>query len=265
VIARIFSGDFESLLSDSGEWVCDNKEVEDHLNQEFNPGKIRGAHVEMPFGVSSAYLAASSLGCKYEVVNDGKDAQKSIQIETEEFLALNTKDASEVNSPGQPLSCVMLNVSDELKALQSLLVSHLSKDDLDAKGVEDEPHITIRFGLHTQDADSMIGFANLIQPIRFTVNGVASFSSKEYDVLFLTVESPELVRFNELLGKLPNTQTHPKYVPHLTLAYVKPGTASACIAKLPKFDPVESVSNSFVFSNADKNQTTFILGGADAN
>jgi hypothetical protein len=146
VIARIFSGDFEALLSDSGEWVCDNKEVEDHLNQEFNPGKIRGAHVEMPFGVSSAYLAASSLGCKYEVVNDGKDAQKSIQIEPEEFLALNTKDASEVNSPGQPLSCVMLNVSDELKALQSLLVSHLPKGQYDP--------LATKSGVSTEGVDS---------------------------------------------------------------------------------------------------------------
>lgn len=60
-------------------------------------------------------------------------------------------------------------------------------------------------------------------PVAYTVRGVGTFQTPEYDVVFAEVESDDLVRLNKTLAQMPHTDTHPTYHPHITIGYVKSG------------------------------------------
>lgn len=98
---------------------------------------------------------------------------------------------------------------------------------------EEEPHITVRYSLHdyrntAQRVRELVGGAGTVSA---TISGLGVFEgTKNGDVLILRVDSPDLKRLNELLGTLPNTETH-AYSPHITVAYLEPGTAMKYIRK----------------------------------
>src|SRR4051812_49300035 len=95
---------------------------------------------------------------------------------------------------------------------------HLSED-----GRETEPHVTVKYGLHEEDpkttAEALKGGA----PIDAPLGKVSIFSNDKFDVVKIGVTSHDLHRLNKKISKLPHTDSHPDYNPHLTLAYVKPG------------------------------------------
>lgn len=98
-------------------------------------------------------------------------------------------------------------------------------EDLAEGGRTTDAHVTVRYGLHTDDpADAAAKLAGAGTPITLFLGGLGMFSNPEADVLYVRVESPDLHRLNARLGELPNTQTHAEYTPHATIAYVKPGT-----------------------------------------
>jgi hypothetical protein len=105
-------------------------------------------------------------------------------------------------------------------------------DPADVKELEDRPHITIRYGLH--DEPKMFQRVKMLVerlgPVLAEVGKLSLFSTKEADVLKYEVKSQQLSHLNTLLGLLPHTDTHPKYQPHLTVAYLKPGTGKKYIS-----------------------------------
>jgi 2'-5' RNA ligase len=61
--------------------------------------------------------------------------------------------------------------------------------------------------------------------IRLGLREIRRFRSDKHHVLHLRVVSDDLRRLNrELRERFPITTTYPDYQPHLTLAYVQPGT-----------------------------------------
>jgi tRNA nucleotidyltransferase (CCA-adding enzyme) len=89
---------------------------------------------------------------------------------------------------------------------------------------DDDVHITVRYGLKPEvpleDVKAVLNHAGKVQ---VTVLGVDVFQpkDKDYDVLVLRVDSPELARLNEKLKQLPHEDTFPFYQPHSTIAYLK--------------------------------------------
>lgn len=92
-------------------------------------------------------------------------------------------------------------------------------------GIEEDLHITVKYGLHTSDAaDVRRALATYVGPIRFSLGEVAMFEADGYEVLYVAVSSPDLVALNQRLSdSLENTNTYPVYIPHLTLGYLKKG------------------------------------------
>lgn len=96
-------------------------------------------------------------------------------------------------------------------------------------GREDEPHVTVRYGLDF--AEPPEEFHRLITswqafPIRLA--GVSLFKNDKYDVVKLDVVSEDLVRLNaEIRRQFPSQEPDkfPDYHPHMTVAYVQKGTA----------------------------------------
>lgn len=124
---------------------------------------------------------------------------------------------------GHSYSSTQINLEDHERDLALTLANQIDDADLTEKGREDIPHITIRYGLETNDAGQVRQLVETFGPIKFKLGDVDYFQGDEHDVVIIRVESDDLHRMNELLGQLPNVQTHPTYQPHVTLAYVKPG------------------------------------------
>jgi 2'-5' RNA ligase len=100
--------------------------------------------------------------------------------------------------------------------------------DLADDGRETDPHVTVKFGLHTNDVEDVRRVLADEPPITVTLGKTSIFPAKEgaaYDVVKVDVDSPDLHRLNKKIADaLPHTDTHPTYKPHVTLAYVKPGS-----------------------------------------
>ena len=96
----------------------------------------------------------------------------------------------------------------------------------DKYGREDDIHVTVKYGLHT--ADSRKADKVIREEGEFTVvtGKISRFvpKDKDYDVVKIEVESPELCSLHKLIGdNCENSDEHDTYRPHCTIAYVKKG------------------------------------------
>lgn len=132
-------------------------------------------------------------------------------------------------------SCVMVNVKDkDFAKVFSQIVASIPDEDIydppddDKFGREDKPHVTIKYGLHTGDADDVRHLIEGFGPIEIEIAGVSFFRAdgKDYDVLKFDIESDDLRKLRSLIEKeLPATDEHPEYHPHMTIAYLARGKA----------------------------------------
>lgn len=90
-------------------------------------------------------------------------------------------------------------------------------------GREDHPHVTVKYGLHTADAKEIENVIKQIGPIEIELGLIANFEpeDKNYDVLKIDVEGDKLREANLKISELENSDTHPEYKPHMTIAYLK--------------------------------------------
>ncbi len=143
----------------------------------------------------------------------------------------------------------------------------IDEEDLAGDGLEKEPHITVRFGI--QQEDDLSAITDLIKstrPFTLTLGKTDSFppskSSDGASVVIVNVDSPELCKLNEALGKVGkwNEATF-EYHPHLTLAYVREGTESKYVG-LDTLEGKEYKVTSLVISDANKDRHVVALEGA---
>jgi len=126
----------------------------------------------------------------------------------------------------RPYSCLMLPLPNDLADdVRRYAVTMIDKEDLAEKGIEADPHVTVAYGLETDDVRQIEHIAAQEGPVPLWMIGLSLFSSPEHDVLKIEVQSAALNRLRTaVLSAIPNTQTYDEYVPHVTVAYLKPGT-----------------------------------------
>ena len=92
-------------------------------------------------------------------------------------------------------------------------------------GIEDEPHTTLLYGLHKEvDTDTI---KNILGDYEFdtcTISNASLFENEKFDVLKFDVSGVNLKEANNDLTIQPHTTDYPNFHPHLTIAYLKPGT-----------------------------------------
>src|SRR5581483_6226868 len=164
-------------------------------------------------------------------------------------------------------SCVMLEVGevdqDVTNQIQDF-VNDIDDEDLAEDGREEQPHITVKYGLHTENAEEVRRIIEGFGPVRVTLGPVSLFTTEDtgedYEVLKIDVDGEDLMRLNELItSSLENTDKHPEYHPHLTLAYLKPGVSDK-YTDWRGVEGTELVFDGVDFSEPEGSRETISLG-----
>lgn len=157
--------------------------------------------------------------------------------------------------------CVMMDA--KIPDWESIHASGIDPKDVyikpydDSYGIEDNPHVTVIYGIHEDEIDPEVIHGiiqNEMGPVTVTIDEISTFENDEYDVVKYDVPvTDELKQYREKFEKnYPNTQTFPEYHPHVTLAYVKPGEGKKYAKKLE--EPFEVTFDKGVYSFHQKNK-----------
>lgn len=144
---------------------------------------------------------------------------------------LNEKGPHKSKEDEPRYGCVMMDA--DIKNWEDFHTSGIDEEDVylkpydDSYGLEDNPHVTIVYGIHEDEADPQ-RMADLIEhymkPVTVVIREVDVFEGKEYDVVKYNVPlTGQLQGYRDIFMQIPNTQNFPDYHPHMTIAYVKPG------------------------------------------
>lgn len=96
----------------------------------------------------------------------------------------------------------------------------------DAKGRENQIHCTVKFGLHTDDAEEIEEILDGFGKFSVRLGSMSRFtSSDDFDVLKIEIESKRLLELNSLISDLPNSDKHKEYKPHATISYIDKGSS----------------------------------------
>lgn len=102
---------------------------------------------------------------------------------------------------------------------------NIPNEDLAGNGREDNIHVTVKYGLHGHDPFELREMLADFGPVEIILGETSIFEGDDFDVVKLSVNSPRLCKLNALISdKFEHTDTHPKFIPHITIAYVKSGS-----------------------------------------
>lgn len=128
--------------------------------------------------------------------------------------------STQVNLP-TPLASKIISWGEECISDDDLFVD---PNDI-SFGREDETHVTILYGLHSERPDDVRRLLTGVDSFEIELGKVSLFTwNNKFDVVKIEAFSDELHRLNKLLSRLPSTQMFPIYKPHVTIAYVKKGS-----------------------------------------
>lgn len=126
-------------------------------------------------------------------------------------------------------------------------------------GREEESHITVKYGLHTDNPDEVKKIIAGFGSFPVSLGKIDKFESPEHDVLIIKINSPKIKELNELISEnLDYTDSHPRYIPHLTIAYVKKGIGKEYVGS-DRFEGDEFTVQEIEFVNKHSESTIIKL------
>jgi N12 class adenine-specific DNA methylase/2'-5' RNA ligase len=140
----------------------------------------------------------------------------------------------------------------------------IKPEDLAPQGLETQPHITLKYGLHPGvSVDDVRRILADQPPIRVTFGNTASFPAGEDGApLYISVDSPDLHRLNGMLSAvLPHEDTFPEYTPHITVAYLRPDAVDKYVGEATPITGQTTELNSIAFSDPNGHQVEIPLEG----
>lgn len=167
-----------------------------------------------------------------------------------------SKYASDVHK----FSSTQIQLPEELHSAFKVAAKSIPATSLGEEGRETDPHVTALYGLHDAEPDTARKIVAGHSPIKGRLGFVSIFRNDDADVAKLDVHSPGLHALNAGLKSLPNSNSHPDYKPHVTLAYLKPGHGAKFAGKaIPGLTGKQFEANSVVFSSRNGKRSTLPL------
>lgn len=163
-------------------------------------------------------------------------------------------------------SSTQFDLPDDAAAKVLAIAATIPDSELAEDGRETVPHVTVLYGLHDEDPAAVVELMKNTQPVTFRLGRVSVFYAtpeRQSDVVKFDVEGDDLHALNSRLAKLPHTQTHPGYHPHVTLAYVQPGAGQKYEGRTDLQGTLITVDR-LVFSSRDGSRTEIPLTGGVA-
>lgn len=108
--------------------------------------------------------------------------------------------------------------------------------DDDVLRLEHRPHATVYYGADRRDIARIQAIVEEYgRPIRVSLGALNLFEHAEHDVLYVELVGDSLIQLHNKIAELPfsRPQTHPNYIPHLTLAYLKKGSGRKFVGLTP--------------------------------
>lgn len=149
------------------------------------------------------------------------------------------------------------------------VLDEIDEDDLangdDQKGLEEDPHVTILYGLHDDvDMKEVKKVFEKIKTINAKVVDVSLFENEKFDVVKFGVESNELIILHEWIKySFDYTSDFPDYHAHATIAYVKSGKGKKYVDRLTKKylkdGEMDVKLNEVILSDSDNKETKIKL------
>ncbi|MEE8129604.1 MAG: 2'-5' RNA ligase family protein [Vicinamibacterales bacterium] len=197
------------------------------LMMPLRPGTTLG-----PYSVT-AKIGEGGMGEVWQARDTKLDRAVALKVLPEAF----TSDPDRLPTPKAELAgdehdfaSTQVNLSAGASAVVRDLARTIPDAVLGEEGRETKPHITVKYGLHSDEAIETVRKILADEPpIRATLGQTSVFPSSETggdEVVKVDVVSEDLRRINAKIAEAVEvTDTHPEYQPHVTLAYVKPGQA----------------------------------------
>ena len=189
-----------------------------------------------------------------EIVRRLNNLKKSIWnlVVEEDAFGLKPRSHNPMVGNAEPsYASVQANITDPtvLKLLQGIR-NRIDTDDV--LKFEKQPHITVRYGFTDDDPTQAQQVIKDIGVVRAKLGKLSVFELPDAEVLKLEVDSKDLHRAHKKLELLPHVDTHPNYQPHLTIAYLKPGTAHKYLFMATGLDGYELEFDELVFSSSGR-------------
>lgn len=166
--------------------------------------------------------------------------------------------------------CVMLDLKLS-KTDYDKIQGEISEDDLykgtkedPGYGREDEPHVTLLYGIHSDVPDSDVEkiIDKITQPT-IKLNKIDIFDNKDkgFDVVKFNIVDKSLTKMNDLLKTLPYTSDYDEYHAHATIAYVKAGKGESYVRDLTDDEIIELKPSGITYSKADGSKKKYKFKG----
>lgn len=128
-------------------------------------------------------------------------------------------------------------------------------------GREDEMHITLLYGIHSQAPEETLSILSEQNPFEVRLGRVSIFTTnEEFDVVKIEAISPSLFYFNHLLKtNVSNTPNYLVYRPHVTIAYIKKNTYYSNLIGSDNFKEWRWTANTVIFSSKNGQKTPIRL------
>jgi 2'-5' RNA ligase len=129
----------------------------------------------------------------------------------------------------EKFGCLMAKCPAAFAAKVRKLAESIDAADLAEDGVEGDTHVTIRYGLREADGSAVFSALGDPEPCEVECGPLGCFRSPEHDVLYISCKGkPALHKWNKVVDESGLDMAEPtfaEYVPHVTVAYLKPGRA----------------------------------------
>lgn len=162
-------------------------------------------------------------------------------------------------------SSTQINLPPDIASKIRNAANKISPEDLshdpDASpgGKEKDPHITVLYGLHTNNPSKISDALSGSKPVKLELGKLSLFENGNFDVLKVDVDSKDLHDLNSRLSSdLSHTKTHKSYNPHATVAYLKKGKGQKYLDLL-NFNNEQITADTVHFSDKSGNKTPISL------